>query len=81
MAAHTMCYPPPSTWLRLQARSFTRRVRVAFRGTPASFAVKSVRHISAVVPAGATTGLVTVTTPNGTGTSKQSFTGVSELMV
>jgi RNA polymerase sigma factor (sigma-70 family) len=50
---------------------------VSFNGVPSSFTVTSDTQISALVPDGATTGRVTVTTPNGTATSSASFTVVA----
>ena len=48
---------------------------VSFNGTPAtSFAVASSQGVFAEVPNGATSGTITITTPNGTSTSKQDFT-------
>ena len=47
---------------------------VAFNGAPAQFVVRSSSYIIAVVPADATTGPISVTTPNGTAASQQSFT-------
>jgi hypothetical protein len=48
---------------------------VSFNGTPATtFTVPSHQGIWAAVPAGATTGPITVTTPNGTFTTKKDFT-------
>jgi subtilisin-like proprotein convertase family protein len=47
---------------------------VSFAGTPAtSFVVVSPTQISAVVPAGATTGPITVTTPTGSASSATNF--------
>ncbi|HXJ92025.1 MAG TPA: choice-of-anchor tandem repeat GloVer-containing protein [Terriglobia bacterium] len=46
---------------------------VAFNGTPAKFTVASSTLITALVPAGATTGPVQVTTPSGTLTSNVRF--------
>jgi len=46
---------------------------VSFNGTPAKFTVKSTL-IDAVVPAGATTGPIEVTTPNGMAESEGTFT-------
>ncbi len=51
---------------------------VSFNGTPApGFGVPSKQGIWVQVPAGATSGPVTVTTPNGTYTTPQSFTVLS----
>ena len=46
-------------------QGFTGTTAVSFNGTPATFTVKSDTFLTAVVPAGATTGFVTVTTPGG----------------
>ena len=46
---------------------------VTFNGVPAQFTVISGNFIQAFVPAGATTGPVVVTTPNGTATSPFPF--------
>lgn len=51
-------------------QGFTGTTGVSFNGTPAAgFVVKSDTYLTATVPAGATTGNVTVTTPSGTLTS------------
>ncbi|MGC9951008.1 MAG: hypothetical protein ABSF64_31995 [Bryobacteraceae bacterium] len=48
---------------------------VSFNGTPAtSFGVPSSQGVWVTVPAGATTGPVTVTTPNGSFTTTDVFT-------
>lgn len=47
---------------------FTGATAVTFNGTPATYSIDSDIQITAVVPAGATTGLVTVTTPTGVAT-------------
>lgn len=49
---------------------------VSFNGTPAAFTIVSSTVIRAVVPAGATTGAITVTTAYDTATSAASFTVV-----
>jgi uncharacterized repeat protein (TIGR03803 family) len=53
--------------------SLTGASRVAFNGTPAAFQVISPTAISAVVPAGATTGKITVTSPQGRLVSNTAF--------
>lgn len=47
---------------------------VQFNNTNATFTVDSNTHITATVPAGATTGPIKVTTPGGTATSATNFT-------
>jgi uncharacterized repeat protein (TIGR03803 family) len=54
-------------------QSFTGTTNVSLNGIPASFTVVSDTFIRATVPAGATTGYVTVTTPRGTLTSNVPF--------
>ena len=54
-------------------QGFTGATSVSLNGTPASFRVVSDTFIEATVPAGATTGYVTVTTPGGTLSSNVPF--------
>jgi uncharacterized repeat protein (TIGR03803 family) len=54
-------------------QGFTGTTSVMLNGSPARFTVKSDTFILATVPAGATTGYVTVTTPSGTLTSNVPF--------
>jgi uncharacterized repeat protein (TIGR03803 family) len=54
-------------------QGFTGTTSVSLNGIPASFTVVSDTYIRATVPAGATTGYVTVTTPSGTLTSNVPF--------
>jgi uncharacterized repeat protein (TIGR03803 family) len=54
-------------------QGFTGASDVSLNGTPADFTVVSDTFIRATVPAGATTGYVTVTTPGGTLTSNVPF--------
>ncbi len=54
-------------------QGFTGTTSVSLNGIPASFTVVSDTFIKATVPAGATTGYVTVTTPSGTLTSNVLF--------
>ncbi|HKS69502.1 MAG TPA: RHS repeat-associated core domain-containing protein, partial [Ktedonobacterales bacterium] len=59
----------------LSGSGFTGASSVAFHGTLASsFTVVSATQLTAVVPQGATSGLITVTTPGGSATSSGSFT-------
>jgi len=53
---------------------FTGATQVRFNGVDATFSVDSDAQITAVVPAGATSGFITVTTPNGTAQSGSTFT-------
>lgn len=52
---------------------FTGATSVAFDGTAATFTVDSDTQITATVPAGASGGPISVTTPGGTGTSLTNF--------
>ena len=54
-------------------QGFTGTTVVSFNGTPGSFTVKSNTFLTAVVPAGATSGLVTVSTSSGNLTSNRKF--------
>jgi uncharacterized repeat protein (TIGR03803 family) len=54
-------------------QGFTGTTAVSFNGTPATFYVASSTYLTATVPSGATTGLVTVTTPSRALKSNQVF--------
>lgn len=54
--------------------NFTGATNVTFNGTAATFTVNSSTQITAVLPNGANTGNISVTTPNGTANSATSFT-------
>jgi len=51
--------------INLLGQGFTGATSVTFNGLAASFTVDSDVHLAATVPAGATSGIVTVTTPGG----------------
>ncbi|WP_395739382.1 choice-of-anchor D domain-containing protein [Prosthecobacter sp.] len=61
----------------LTGNGFTGATAVSFNGTSASFTVDSDSQITAVVPAGATTGTISVTTPGGIITGSSTFTALS----
>lgn len=58
----------------IDGQNFSGASRVAFNGTPAAYAVVSDKRVTAVVPSGAATGPVSVTTSAGTGKSPTAFT-------
>jgi hypothetical protein len=64
---------PVGTQVDVQGTNFTGATSVKFNGTSASFVFNSPIDITATVPAGATTGPISVTTGNGTGASSTSF--------
>jgi uncharacterized repeat protein (TIGR03803 family) len=59
--------------IEILGQGFTGSTNVSFKGVSATFAVVSDTYLTAVVPAGATTGSVTVTTPGGKLTSNKIF--------
>jgi uncharacterized repeat protein (TIGR03803 family) len=59
--------------VEILGQGFTSSTTVSFNGTPASVIVQSGEALSATVPAGATTGSITVTTSTGTLTSNRQF--------
>ena len=65
---------PVGTSVTITGTNFTGAMAVTFNGVNANFAASSDTAIQATVPAGATTGLVSVTTPVGTANSSSPFT-------
>jgi len=59
--------------VQILGQGFTGATRVAFRGDPAPFSIKSDTYLTATVPARATTGYVAVTTLSGMLQSNQKF--------
>jgi hypothetical protein len=68
---------PVGTDVTISGTGFTGATSVTFNGTTASFVEVSDLEITASVPAGATSGLIAVTTAGGTGTSTGTFTVVA----
>jgi hypothetical protein len=62
------------TSVTIDGTNFTGATAVTFNGVSASFTVNSATAITAAVPAGATTGPISVTNPAGTASSAGSFT-------
>jgi uncharacterized repeat protein (TIGR03803 family) len=58
---------------QILGQGFTDATAVSFNGTPATFNVESDTYMTATVPAGATTGYITVTETGGTLTSNKVF--------
>jgi uncharacterized protein YjiK len=68
---------PVGTLVTLTGNKFTGATAVTFQGANAAFAVVSDTSITATVPAGATTGKISVTTLAGTGSNVSDFTVTS----
>lgn len=67
----------PGTSVTLTGTAFTGATTVKFNSTSATFTVGSSTSISTTVPAAATSGPISVTTPGGVATSASSFTVTS----
>lgn len=65
---------PVGTTVTITGTAFTGATAVAFHGTAATYTVNSATQITATVPAGATTGTISVTTSDGTAASASVFT-------
>ncbi|WP_160143719.1 IPT/TIG domain-containing protein [Chryseolinea soli] len=64
---------PIGTPVRIRGANFDNATDVSFNGVPASYTVQSTTSIEAMVPPGARTGAITVTTAAGTGSSGYVF--------
>jgi hypothetical protein len=70
----------PGIAVTITGANFLSATSVAFNGTASTnFTVDSDTSITAVVPAGATTGTISVTSPTGTGTSAGPFTVITAI--
>jgi uncharacterized repeat protein (TIGR03803 family) len=66
---------PVGTEVKISGTTFTGASKVAFDGVDAtSFEVVNDSEVDAIVPSGAKTGAIEITTPGGTGTSTTNFT-------
>ena len=74
IASFTPPSGPVGTSVTITGTGLAQATKVAFNGVAASFTVNSDTMITASVPAGATTGKISVTTPGGSALSAQSFT-------
>jgi hypothetical protein len=72
---------PVGTSVQINGTNFGGASSVTFNGVSASFTVTSSTTIQATVPAAATTGAISVTTPGGTATSASNFTVMVRLSV
>ena len=66
--------------IEILGQGLTGTTKVSFHGITATFTAVSDTYVTAVVPAGATTGSVTVSTPGGTLTSNQPFRVTPQLL-
>jgi hypothetical protein len=65
---------PISSSVSITGTNLAGATSVTFNGAGATFAVNSATSITAIVPAGATSGPISVTSPGGTATSSSPFT-------
>jgi large repetitive protein len=63
----------PGTTVTLEGANFTGATAVRFNGVNAKFAVTAATQLHVTVPAGATSGPISVVTPAGTGMSSRNF--------
>ncbi len=66
--------------IEILGQGLTGTNKVSFHGVAATFTVVSDTYLTAVVPAGAATGSVTVSTPGGNLTSNKSFRVIPQLL-
>ncbi len=66
-------YGQEGSTVEILGQGFTGSTAVSFNGTPADFQVVNNTYLTATVPAGATLGPITVTTPSGNLVSKIKF--------
>ncbi|MFT5105082.1 MAG: subtilisin-like proprotein convertase family protein [Pseudoalteromonas tetraodonis] len=69
------------TSVRIDGANLDAATSVRFNTSVASFTIVSPTELSAIVPAGATTGRISVMTPQGTATSSMNFTVTTEPVI
>jgi DNA/RNA endonuclease G (NUC1) len=69
-----------NTSVVITGTNFTGTTQVAFNGASAAFTVNNNTQITATVPASATTGSLSVTTPNGTAVTSSNFTVIPNVI-
>src|SRR4029079_18144813 len=74
ISAFTPASGAPGTIVQLVGKSFTGATAVQFNGVNADFKVSADGQITTKVPSAASSGPITVVTPNGTVTSDGDFT-------
>jgi hypothetical protein len=60
--------------VQIRGENLSDATSVTFNDTPAAFTVNSFTNITATVPSGASTGPISITTPEGSGSSSTAFT-------
>ena len=70
-----------TTEVTITGAVFSTATVVAFNGVPAAFTLDSDTQIRATVPANATTGKISITNPDGTGSSPANFTVLPPLVI
>lgn len=69
---------PAKTAVTILGTNFDSATAVTFNGVSAQFTVDSTVQITATIPTNASSGLISITTPNGTALSSTSFTVTSD---
>jgi IPT/TIG domain len=71
---------PPGTQVTILGRNLAHATQVAFNGTPATIVTNASTYLIAIVPPGATSGRIAITTPAGTATQNSWFTVTRQVL-